>query len=119
MTAHRRSPLSAATAAALVLLLGATDFIAAWFSRPEQRDAFVALARGLDFDETHERLADVQAPTLIVWGAADSWIPSTQAQGLAERIPEATAEVLEGCGHNVHEDCPGPVIRLLTDFLAA
>jgi 4,5:9,10-diseco-3-hydroxy-5,9,17-trioxoandrosta-1(10),2-diene-4-oate hydrolase len=90
----------------------------AWFSRPEQRDAFVALARGLDFDETHERLADVQAPTLIVWGAADSWIPSTQAQGLAERIPEATAEVLEGCGHNVHEDCPGPVIRLLTDFLA-
>ncbi|RRS01274.1 alpha/beta fold hydrolase [Glycomyces terrestris] len=91
----------------------------AWFSRPTQRDAFVALARGLDFDETHERLGDVAAPTLILWGAEDSWLPATQAQGLADRIPDAAAEVIPGCGHNVHEDCPDAAVPLVTEFLAA
>lgn len=89
----------------------------AWFSRPERRDAFVSLARGLDYDQTHARLGDVTAPTLILWGAEDAWLPATQAQGLADRIAGARAEVLEGCGHNVHEDCPDAALPLLTAFL--
>jgi pimeloyl-ACP methyl ester carboxylesterase len=90
----------------------------AWFSRPEQREAFVALTRGLDFDETHARLGDVAAPTLILWGGDDAWLPSSQAEGLAERIADARAEILPGCGHNVHEDCPEAAVPLIATFLA-
>jgi pimeloyl-ACP methyl ester carboxylesterase len=90
----------------------------AWFSRPEQREAFVALTRGLDYDETHARLGDVTAPTLILWGGDDAWLPSSQAEDLAERITDARAEILPGCGHNVHEDCPDAVVPLIATFLA-
>ncbi|MDA1360986.1 alpha/beta fold hydrolase [Glycomyces luteolus] len=91
----------------------------AWFSRPAQRDAFVALARGLDYDETHVRLSDVAAPTLILWGGDDAWLPPSQAEGLAHRIPDARAEILPGCGHNLHEDCPETAVPLIAAFLGA
>jgi pimeloyl-ACP methyl ester carboxylesterase len=90
----------------------------AWFSRPERREAFVALTRGLDYDETHARLGDVAAPTLILWGGDDAWLPSSQAEGLADRIAGARAEILPGCGHNVHEDCPDAVAPRIAAFLA-
>ncbi|GAA1673358.1 alpha/beta fold hydrolase [Glycomyces endophyticus] len=89
----------------------------AWFSAPAQRDAFVALTRGLDYDQTHARLGEVAAPTLVLWGAEDEWLPSAQAEGLAERIPDARAEILPGCGHALQEDCPDAVIPRIAAFL--
>ncbi|WP_218002491.1 alpha/beta fold hydrolase [Nocardia brevicatena] len=32
-------------------------------------------------------------------------------------IPNATATVLPGCGHTVHEDCPAETIPLIENFL--
>ncbi|MEV0765894.1 alpha/beta hydrolase [Nocardia sp. NPDC050435] len=87
------------------------------FSRPANRDGFLALWRNLDYRRTDAGLARVTAPTLVLWGGADSWLPPTQAGRLAARIPGATATVLPGCGHTVHEDCPAATIPLLRDFL--
>lgn len=36
---------------------------------------------------------------------------------LASRLPNATVQVLPGCGHNVHEDCPAQAVPLRTSFL--
>ncbi|MFC9996776.1 alpha/beta fold hydrolase [Nocardia sp. NPDC127526] len=87
------------------------------FSRPENRDGFLALWRNLDFGLTDAGLARVGAPTLVLWGGQDSWLPSSQAERLAARIPDATARVLPGCGHTVHEDCPAAAIPVLAGFL--
>ncbi|MBF6327267.1 alpha/beta fold hydrolase [Nocardia transvalensis] len=88
------------------------------FSRPDNRSAFLALWRHLDFGLTDAGLGRVTAPTLVLWGEQDEWLPASQATRLAARIPGAKATVLPGCGHTVHEDCPGAMIPLLADFLS-
>ncbi|MGK8503515.1 alpha/beta fold hydrolase [Nocardia asiatica] len=87
------------------------------FSRPANRAGFLSLWRNLDYRLTDAGLARVTAPTLVVWGGADTWLPVSQADGLAARIPNATATVLPNCGHTVHEDCPAQTNPLLTAFL--
>ncbi|RDI53083.1 alpha/beta fold hydrolase [Nocardia mexicana] len=87
------------------------------FTRPDNRDGFLALWRNLDFRLTDAALGQVTAPTLVLWGEQDEVLPSSQAHGLAARIPNATATILPGCGHTVHEDCPATAIPPLTNFL--
>lgn len=68
---------------------------------------------------TDAGLGKVESDTLILWGERDRWLPASQGTELAERIPSATAQVLPGCGHNVHEDCPAQAVPLLTSFLTS
>ncbi|GGN95966.1 alpha/beta fold hydrolase [Nocardia rhizosphaerihabitans] len=93
------------------------DELYAPFSRPANRAGFLSLWRNLDYRLTDAGLAEVTAPTLVLWGERDSWLPTSQAHQLAARIPEATATVVPGCGHTVHEDCPAQVNPVLTAFL--
>ncbi len=88
-----------------------------WPPYSRNRDAFLAQWRNLDFRVTDAGLGAVRAPTLVVWGGNDEWLPASQAERLAARIPDARATVLPGCGHTVHEDCPGATIPLLQQFL--
>ncbi|MFD5175679.1 alpha/beta fold hydrolase [Nocardia sp. NPDC058379] len=87
------------------------------FARPANRAGFLALWRNLDYRVTDAGLHRITAPTLVLWGGADTWLPATQAGALAARIPDATAHVLPGCGHALHEDCPALAVPLLSDFL--
>ncbi|MEV6360737.1 alpha/beta fold hydrolase [Nocardia asteroides] len=87
------------------------------FARPANRAGFLSLWRNLDYRDTDAGLARITAPTLVLWGAQDTWLPSSQAHELARRIPDATATVLPDCGHALHEDCPAQVDPLLSGFL--
>ncbi|MFC9898107.1 alpha/beta fold hydrolase [Nocardia sp. NPDC127579] len=87
------------------------------FATPANRAGFLALWRNLDYRLTDAGLFRVTAPTLVLWGGADAWLPASQAGRLADRIPGATATLLPGCGHTVHEDCPAETIPLLAEFL--
>ncbi|MBF6167033.1 alpha/beta fold hydrolase [Streptomyces gardneri] len=93
------------------------DELYAPFSRPANRAGFLSLWRNMDFRLTDAGLARVAAPTLVLWGGADSWLPASQAGRLAARIPDAAATVLPNCGHTVHEDCPAQTNPLITGFL--
>ena len=93
------------------------DELYAPFSRPANRTGFLSLWRNLDYRLTDSGLGRVTAPTLVLWGAEDSWLPASQSHELAARIPNARATVLPGCGHTVHEDCPARVDPLITAFL--
>ncbi|TQM32076.1 pimeloyl-ACP methyl ester carboxylesterase [Nocardia bhagyanarayanae] len=93
------------------------DELYAPFSRPANRAGFLSLWRNLDYRLTDAGLAGVTTPTLVVWGAEDTWLPASQAGELAARIPNATATTLPGCGHTVHEDCPAQTNPLITAFL--
>ena len=72
----------------------------------------------LDYRLSDAGLNRVSAPTLVLWGGNDEWLPSSQATRLADRIRGADAVVLLGCGHTVHEDCPAAVIPRITAFLS-
>ena len=57
-----------------------------------------------------DRLAELQFPLLVVWGAEDRILPAEHAR----RVPEsADVHVLEGSGHSPHMEAPGDVNRLM------
>lgn len=86
-------------------------------SRPENRKAMWMLQRNLDFSVTQRLMPEMTTPTFILWGGADRFDEPWQAADMAGRIPGASYEVLSGCGHNVHEDCPDRATPLIVAFL--
>lgn len=63
-------------------------------------------------------VAGIAAPTLIVHGSEDAVIDVRNAQLLAERIPGARVEVLEGHGHLFFWEDPQRFVELVTEFLS-
>lgn len=61
--------------------------------------------------------ARVVAPTLIVWGRQDAWIPVSFAERFTRAIPSARLTILDGCGHMPQEEQPERMAGLLRDFL--
>ncbi|MFB6438175.1 alpha/beta fold hydrolase [Streptomyces sp. NPDC056411] len=68
-------------------------------------------------DEVQDRYGELDLPTLICWGAQDSWIPAAKGRELAARIPGARLRLIEGAGHLVQEDAPAELTAALADFL--
>lgn len=67
--------------------------------------------------ETEELLHRVEAPTLVVWGGEDTWIPLAHADRFVAAIRDARKIVLPGVGHTPQEESPEAVVRLLLQFL--
>jgi pimeloyl-ACP methyl ester carboxylesterase len=60
-----------------------------------------------------ERFASVSAPTLLVWGDRDRIVGHDQGERLVELLPKATLETIDGCGHNLAEERPEELARLV------
>jgi pimeloyl-ACP methyl ester carboxylesterase len=65
-----------------------------------------------------ERLPEIAAPTLIVWGAEDRLVPLRDADVFEELIPDSRKVVFDETGHVAMLERPGRFNRLLLDFLA-
>jgi pimeloyl-ACP methyl ester carboxylesterase len=65
------------------------------------------------------RLHRVKAPTLVVWGDRDGFIPRTQGERYVELIAGARLEVLDACGHLPVLEKPEELARLVAGFLRA
>jgi pimeloyl-ACP methyl ester carboxylesterase len=66
-----------------------------------------------------EALPRVRAPTLVVWGRADAWIPLEQAGRFTSAITGSRLAIIEDSGHVPQEEQPRELLRLLREFLAA
>jgi pimeloyl-ACP methyl ester carboxylesterase len=66
-------------------------------------------AAGLDLEQ-------IDAPTLLVWGEADPWLPASFGARYAERLPQAELELVPGAGHWPWLDEPALIGRI-ADFL--
>jgi len=64
-------------------------------------------------------LRRIRAPTLILWGREDRWIPVAQADRFAAAIPNARLTILAGCGHLPQEERPLETAALVASFLAS
>jgi pimeloyl-ACP methyl ester carboxylesterase len=58
-------------------------------------------------------------PTLIIWGAQDTFIPVTHAFVAHKAIPGSRLEIFEGVGHYPHCEAPERFVEVLVDFIAA
>lgn len=63
--------------------------------------------------EFEDQLGDVDAPTHIIWGEDDTWIPPERAERLHTAIPHSTVTTVPGAGHLIQLDAPA---RLATEL---
>lgn len=64
-----------------------------------------------------DRLGEIQAETLILFGTADQIIPPEQGLLYQERIPRAYRFYLFGAAHSLSVAAARPFVDLVTDFL--
>ena len=58
-------------------------------------------------------LAEVQTPTLLVWGADDAVVPLAVARAYEAALPNASLELVADCGHLVDMEQPGRLAELV------
>jgi len=81
------------------------------------------LARAIQADSQEEvrkfenRIREVRAPTLIIWGEEDGWAPPRFARQFHADIPASELFLVRNAGHLVHEEYPEPVNGRLASFL--
>ena len=91
------------------------------FASPEGRDAFMEHLLALDSADTMAlapRLKDIVAPTAIVWGAHDPFLPPPVGRRLQESIPGATLDLLPDVRHFTPEEAPEQIASVITNLLA-
>jgi pimeloyl-ACP methyl ester carboxylesterase len=91
------------------------------FSSEAGRDMLVSHLAALDPAETkalEPRLKDIVAPTAIVWGAEDPFLPREIGKRLADAIPGATLDVVPDIRHFTPEEAPERVAQALTTLLS-
>lgn len=85
---------------------------AAWYNRVAQIDP-------KHIGKLESKLAPMNIPVLIAWGADDTWIPADQAERLKGYISNAEIRLIPKAGHFPQEDAPEEVAEILARFLAA
>lgn len=104
--------------------IAADEFCRTYRSRAA-RIAFYAAARNIYLDPPWgergfwARLADVEQPSLFIWGDSDRLVPAGFSRHVAEALPEATQVVLPECGHVPQVELPETTGKLLRGHLGA
>lgn len=85
--------------------------------REGNRSALIDRLNTVDTDNLH-KLAQVQAPTLILWGEADAWVPVTDARQFQQGIRGAQLKLHAGAGHIPMEEQPQATVQDVLSFLS-
>jgi pimeloyl-ACP methyl ester carboxylesterase len=92
----------------------AEDLAAGSRQQPHARRRQWEAVQGWD---AHERLPEIDAPTLVIHGAEDRMVHPENARMLAERIPGARLALIEGAGHVYHSERAEEADRLVLEFV--
>ncbi|PSM37158.1 alpha/beta hydrolase [Streptomyces dioscori] len=63
-----------------------------------------------------DRLAKIDHPTLVVWGASDQVVDVDYGRAYAQAVPGAEFRLLEGTGHMPQTETPEQLLPLVWDF---
>jgi pimeloyl-ACP methyl ester carboxylesterase len=74
-----------------------------------------ATFKGLLADDSFGELRKITAPTLIVWGDQDAFLPRSDQEALRMSIPSSQLVVYRGAGHAVYWEAPD---RVASDLMA-
>lgn len=95
------------------------EYARAW-SRPEGRRAAFAVGRQIlppDLDDRARRYAEIDVPTLLLWGDSDRVIPLWVGERLEREMPRARLVRIEACGHMMAEERPERSWEVVERFL--
>jgi 3-oxoadipate enol-lactonase len=100
---------------------GRPDDVEAWLNdlRAGNHRGSVLASRGVDErDDISDRTPTINLPTLVIHGTEDVAVPLERGEALAQRIPGARLEKVEGAGHQSNVDTPDEISRIIKDWLA-
>jgi 3-oxoadipate enol-lactonase len=81
-------------------------------------EAIAAASLGMaERPDSNPDLPGIDVPTLVISGTLDTLIPTAVTAEMAERIPGARLELLEGAGHLSNLERPEDFTRLLSEHL--
>lgn len=55
--------------------------------------------------ELHAALPSIRAPTLVVWGREDRFVPVAHAEVLRQMLPNVEVQIWNHCGHALQVEC--------------
>lgn len=93
------------------------DEIMAVTQSPEKLPKLLKVARSTHEYNMEDMLADITAPTLLVWGKEDVVTPPEVAERFHEKLPNAQLKWIEKCGHAPMMERPEEFVRHLKPFL--
>ncbi len=64
-----------------------------------------------------DNLGKLRQPVLIVWGEQDRVLPPKHGYFARQKLPDATLEIIEGCGHLPFFERPDTFNRSVLAFL--
>ncbi|MCX8094989.1 MAG: alpha/beta hydrolase [Caldisericia bacterium] len=64
-----------------------------------------------------EKLGEINAPTLIIWGEFDKVIPLDVGYNINKLIKNSKLEIIKNCGHVPHEEKPKEFLNIMVDFI--
>jgi pimeloyl-ACP methyl ester carboxylesterase len=86
----------------------------------QSAESIAAAALGMaDRPDSTGDLAGIDVPTLVITADGDRLIPADATSPMAEQIPGARLEVLQGVGHLTNVEAPDRFTALLRDHVAA
>ena len=88
---------------------------------PAAYEAQLAIGLALMPEEAsfEHQLAQVDIPTLILFGACDKVVPPGNAKLLGQRLPNSTVSILPGVGHFYPFEAPDTAVKVVSQFLQA
>ncbi|MDA9362308.1 alpha/beta hydrolase [Flavobacteriaceae bacterium] len=84
--------------------------------RENNRESFINRSNSEPVDYT-SRLKLITAPTQILWGNEDEWIPVENAKFFSESITNNTVDIMYETGHIPMEERPYESLELFLDFI--
>jgi 3-oxoadipate enol-lactonase len=66
-----------------------------------------------------DKLANISAPTLLIYGSDDPLAPPENGASLAADIPDARVAVVEGARHGIYWEFKEETARLINEFVSA
>ena len=66
-----------------------------------------------------EELSRLRVPTALIWGERDGLFTVEVARAMAAALPDVHLEVIPGCGHAVHIECPDRMVQAIQRFRRA
>ncbi len=79
---------------------------------PSVRGGFLRAMAGLDLDDS---LSAISVPVIVIAGTRDTLTPYSRNRAIAEAIPGARLETVQGAGHQLEFEAPDRLARILLD----
>ena len=86
-------------------------------AQPEYGRALRGVLQQFRFTALEGRLDRIAAPTLVLWGEEDRWVPTGLGRALAAGITRSAFVSVPHAGHSVQEEAPDEVNHLFIRFL--